>query len=338
VIALISGGGSSLLVAPAPGLSLADKQAINTALLRSGATISEMNCLRRHLSALKGGRLGAACHPAQLLTLLISDVPGDDPIDIASGPTVGDPTTCADALAIVERYRIDLPPAARALLESGAGESVKPADPRLVRAQTRIVTAPQMALEAAAQVARAAGVQPYILGHPHARARQRRHRRQRRRPGPPAPCCPGPGAARPRAAGPQGGAGGHRRRRAGARYGVPSATRCEAHRAGSWVHERLLQMPEARGLDGLPMATVQARPRCRRWRATPSRATATPTARWARATSWPSRTTVQCVAGVTDFAVQRIKAELLPRTRTSTTWWRWSTATAAAWPSTRPMR
>ena len=164
VIALISGGGSSLLVAPAPGLSLADKQAINTALLRSGATISEMNCLRRHLSALKGGRLGAACHPAQLLTLLISDVPGDDPIDIASGPTVGDPTTCADALAIVQRYRIDLPPAARALLESGAGESVKPADPRLARAQTRIVTAPQMALEAAAQVARAAGVQPYILG------------------------------------------------------------------------------------------------------------------------------------------------------------------------------
>ena len=99
VIALISGGGSSLLVAPAPGLSLADKQAINTALLRSGATISEMNCLRRHLSALKGGRLGAACHPAQLLTLLISDVPGDDPIDIASGPTVGDPTSCADAVS-----------------------------------------------------------------------------------------------------------------------------------------------------------------------------------------------------------------------------------------------
>jgi hydroxypyruvate reductase len=164
VIALISGGGSSLLVAPAPGLSLADKQAINAALLKSGATISEMNCLRRHLSALKGGRLGAACHPAQLLTLLISDVPGDDPIDIASGPTVGDPTTCADALAIVQRYRIALPVAARALLESGAGESVKPADPRLARAQTRIVTAPQLALEAAAQVARAAGVEPYILG------------------------------------------------------------------------------------------------------------------------------------------------------------------------------
>ncbi len=164
VIALVSGGGSSLLVAPAAGLSLADKQAVNTALLRSGATISEMNCLRRHLSAIKGGRLGAACHPAQLLTLLISDVPGDDPIDIASGPTVADPTSCADALAIVQRYRITLPPAARALLQGGAGESVKPADPRLARAQTRIVTAPQMALEAAARVAREAGVQPYILG------------------------------------------------------------------------------------------------------------------------------------------------------------------------------
>ncbi len=163
VIALISGGGSSLLVAPAPGLSLADKQAVNAALLKSGATISEMNCLRRHLSAIKGGRLAAACHPAQVLTLLISDVPGDDPIDIASGPTVADPTTCADALAIVERYRIALPAAARALLDGG-GESVKPGDPRLARAQTRIITAPQMALEAAARVAQAAGLNAHILG------------------------------------------------------------------------------------------------------------------------------------------------------------------------------
>ena len=163
VIALISGGGSSLLVAPAPGLSLADKQAVNAALLKSGATISEMNCLRRHLSAIKGGRLAAACHPAQVLTLLISDVPGDDPIDIASGPTVADPTTCADALAIVERYRIALPAAARALLD-GSGESVKPGDPRLARAQTRIITAPQMALEAAARVAQAAGLNAHILG------------------------------------------------------------------------------------------------------------------------------------------------------------------------------
>ena len=164
VIALISGGGSSLLVAPGEGLTLADKQAVNTALLHSGASISEMNCVRRHLSSLKGGRLAAVCHPAQVLTLLISDVPGDDPIDIASGPTVGDPTTCADALAIVERYRISVPPAVRSLLESGAGETIKPGDPRLAAIQTRMITAPQIALEAAAQVAREAGITPYILG------------------------------------------------------------------------------------------------------------------------------------------------------------------------------
>ena len=164
VIALISGGGSSLLVAPGEGLTLADKQAVNTALLHSGASISEMNCVRRHLSSLKGGRLAAVCHPAQVLTLLISDVPGDDPIDIASGPTVGDPTTCADALAIVGRYRISVPPAVRHLLESGAGETIKPGDPRLQGIQTRMITAPQIALEAAAQVARDAGITPYILG------------------------------------------------------------------------------------------------------------------------------------------------------------------------------
>ena len=163
VIALISGGGSSLLVAPGPGLTLADKQAVNTALLRSGATISEMNCVRRHLSAIKGGRLAAACHPARLLTLLISDVPGDAPVDIASGPTVADPSTCADALAIVARYSIGLPPAVRALLESGEGESVKPGNPKLARSETRIITAPQIALEAAAKVARAAGFMPHIL-------------------------------------------------------------------------------------------------------------------------------------------------------------------------------
>ena len=164
VIALISGGGSSLLVAPGEGLTLADKQAVNTALLHSGASISEMNCVRRHLSSLKGGRLAAVCHPAQVLTLLISDVPGDDPIDIASGPTVADPATCADALAIVDRYRINVPPSVRSLLESGAGETVKPGDPRLAGIQTRMVTAPQIALEAAAQVAREAGITPYILG------------------------------------------------------------------------------------------------------------------------------------------------------------------------------
>jgi len=164
VVALISGGGSSLLVAPGTGLTLKDKQAVNAALLASGATISEVNCLRRHLSAIKGGRLAAACYPAKLLTLLISDVPGDSPTDIASGPTVGDSTTCADALAIAGRYRIALSPAARRLLQSGAGETVKPTDVRLQNSSVRMVTAPQMALEAAARLARGAGLTPYILG------------------------------------------------------------------------------------------------------------------------------------------------------------------------------
>ena len=164
VLCLISGGGSSLLPLPAEGLTLDDKQAVNRELLKCGATIGEMNCVRRHLSAIKGGRLAAACHPARVLTLLISDVPGDRPIDIASGPTVADPTTCADALAIVRRHGIVLPDAARALLESGRGESIKPGDPRLARAETRMIATPQMALEAAAAVAREAGVTPYILG------------------------------------------------------------------------------------------------------------------------------------------------------------------------------
>jgi len=137
---------------------------VSRALLASGATISEMNCVRRHLSAIKGGRLAAACHPARVLTLLISDVPGDRPIDIASGPTVADPTTCNDALAIVRRYGIELPSRARDILECGRGESVKPGDPRLARSTVRMIATPQMALEAAARVARAAGIEPYILG------------------------------------------------------------------------------------------------------------------------------------------------------------------------------
>lgn len=164
VLCLISGGGSSLLPLPAPGLTLEHKQTVSRALLRSGATITEMNCVRRHLSGIKGGRLAAACHPARLLTLLISDVPGDDPIDIASGPTVADPTTCADALAIVRRYGIDLPSPVKDLLTSGSGESIKPDDPRLSGNRTEIIAAPQMALEAAAEVARQAGYTPYILG------------------------------------------------------------------------------------------------------------------------------------------------------------------------------
>lgn len=164
VLCLISGGGSSLLPLPLPGITLEDKQAINRALLASGASISEMNCVRRHLSAIKGGRLAAACHPAHVVTLLISDVPGDLPPDIASGPTVADATTCADALDIVRRYRIGLPLAARAALESGAGETVKPGDPRLHGHEVRLVATPQMALEAAARVARQAGIAAHILG------------------------------------------------------------------------------------------------------------------------------------------------------------------------------
>jgi glycerate 2-kinase len=163
VVCLISGGGSSLLALPAEGITLADKQAVSRALLKSGATISEMNCVRRHLSGIKGGRLAAACHPAKVVTLLISDVPGDNPIDIASGPTVADPTTCADALDVIQRHAIDAPDAVMCVLESGAGETVKPGDPRLARAEFSIIATPQMALEAAAAVARAANIAPLIL-------------------------------------------------------------------------------------------------------------------------------------------------------------------------------
>ncbi|RIX40109.1 MAG: glycerate kinase [Rhodocyclales bacterium GT-UBC] len=165
VLCLISGGGSALLALPLGGITLEDKQAVNRALLKSGATISEMNCVRRHLSAVKGGRLAAACHPAKVVTLLISDVPGDNPCDIASGPTVGDRTTCNDALAIVRRYGIELPAKVREILESGGGESVKPDDPLLARIDTRMIATPQMALEAAAKVARDAGITPHILGN-----------------------------------------------------------------------------------------------------------------------------------------------------------------------------
>jgi glycerate 2-kinase len=163
VLCLISGGGSSLLPLPASGLTLEQKQSVSRALLACGATISEMNCVRRHLSAIKGGRLAVACHPARVLTLLISDVPGDRPIDIASGPTVADPSTCADALNILRRYGIELPGSVRELLESGRNESIKPGDPRLAHSSVRMIATPQMALEAAAAVARKAGIAPHIL-------------------------------------------------------------------------------------------------------------------------------------------------------------------------------
>jgi glycerate 2-kinase len=161
VLCLISGGGSALLALPAPGVTLEDKQAINKALLRSGATIGEMNCLRKHLSAIKGGRLAAAAAPARVVALLISDVPGDDASVIASGPTVADPTTVDDARAVLAKHRIDATPA----IWDTLSETVKPDDPRLARVDTILVATPQMALEHAAAVARAAGVTPVILGN-----------------------------------------------------------------------------------------------------------------------------------------------------------------------------
>jgi hydroxypyruvate reductase len=163
VLCLNSGGGSALLSMPAAGLTLDDKQALNKALLKSGAAIDEMNCLRKHLSAIKGGRLAVMCAPARVVTLLISDVPGDSPEVIASGPTVPDATTCADALAICRRYGIELPPAARAGLESGTFETPKPGDPRFDGHEVHMIATPQQSLEAAAAVARAAGVTPHIL-------------------------------------------------------------------------------------------------------------------------------------------------------------------------------
>ena len=163
VIALVSGGASALLSLPAPGLSLQDKQAVNQALLASGAAIDEMNCLRKHLSAIKGGRLAQRAAPARMLTLLISDVPGDDPSVIGSGPTVPDGSTCADALAICRRYGIDLPPAARAGLESGAFETPKPGDACFRGHEWRLIATPQASLHAAAEAARALGLQAHVL-------------------------------------------------------------------------------------------------------------------------------------------------------------------------------
>jgi hydroxypyruvate reductase len=163
VLCLISGGASALLALPAPGIGLADKQATTRALLRSGATIHEINCVRKHLSAIKGGRLAAAT-PARLVTLAISDVVGDDPSVIGSGPTVPDPTTFAEARAILAKYRIAAPPAVAAHLAAARHETPKPGDPRLARADYRIVATPRIALAAAAERARAQGVEPILLG------------------------------------------------------------------------------------------------------------------------------------------------------------------------------
>jgi hydroxypyruvate reductase len=163
VLCLISGGGSSLLTLPADGISLQVKQDINRQLLASGANISEMNCLRKHLSRIKGGRLAAACAPARVVTLTISDVPGDDPSIIASGPTVPDASTCADALAILQRYAIAVPPEVLQSLQSDAWETPKPGSPVFAGHVVNMIATPQQSLEAAAEAARAEGLHAYIL-------------------------------------------------------------------------------------------------------------------------------------------------------------------------------
>src|SRR5512133_3918665 len=163
VLCLISGGGSALLTLPAEGLTLEDKQRINRRLLESGANIAEMNCVRKHLSRIKGGRLAAACAPARVVTLTISDVPGDDPSTIASGPTVPDASTCAQAVAILPRYGIEVPGAIMSLLEQGALETPQPGDPIFAGHEVHLIATPQQSLEAAAHEARAAGLEAHIL-------------------------------------------------------------------------------------------------------------------------------------------------------------------------------
>jgi hydroxypyruvate reductase len=165
VLALISGGGSALLALPGGEVTLADKQAINRALLKSGAHIGEMNCVRKHLSAIKGGRLAAAAAPARVVSLIISDVPGDDLSVIASGPTVADATTLADARAALEKYKIEISPDVRKHLANPANETPKPGDPRLAHVTNLLIATPQSSLEAAARVAREAGFAPLILGN-----------------------------------------------------------------------------------------------------------------------------------------------------------------------------
>jgi len=164
LLCLMSGGASALLALPAPGITLADKQAVTRALLKSGANIGEINCVRKHLSAIKGGRLAAAAAPAAILTLAISDVPGDDPSVIGSGPTVPDPSTFADARAILEKYAIEPPPDVVARFGAATDETPKPGDPSFERSKYVLVATPQISLEAAAAAARAAGVTPVVLG------------------------------------------------------------------------------------------------------------------------------------------------------------------------------
>jgi hydroxypyruvate reductase len=163
VLALISGGASALLVAPVDGITLDEKRAVNAALLASGAPIDRMNTVRKHLSRVKGGQLAAVAHPARMLALMISDVPGDDPAFIGSGPTVGDATTVAEALGVLERWQVSVPASVRSALERGSGV-VAPGDARLARVENRVVAAPAQSLQAAADLARAAGCRVEMLG------------------------------------------------------------------------------------------------------------------------------------------------------------------------------
>ncbi|MFK7940032.1 MAG: glycerate kinase [Roseovarius sp.] len=163
VLALISGGASALLIHPAGDITLAEKQQINADLLASGAPIGQMNTVRKHLSAVKGGQLAAAAHPAPMLALMISDVPGDDPAMIGSGPTVGDPSTPQDAKATLDRYNIAIPASARAVLDAPR-RVLTPDDPRLGATENVIYAAPSQSLAAAAEMAKAAGMSPVLLG------------------------------------------------------------------------------------------------------------------------------------------------------------------------------
>ena len=160
VVALISGGASALLSLPADGITVEDKRAVNRALLKSGAPIAEMNCVRKHLSAIKGGRLALAAYPARVVSLIISDVPGDDLAAVGSGPTVADPTTFAEARAIIAKYGIEVPVAVKRHLEAGVDETPK----SLTNTETHLIASPQKSLMAAAGVARGAGITPLILG------------------------------------------------------------------------------------------------------------------------------------------------------------------------------
>lgn len=163
VLCLISGGGSALMSLPTSGLTLHDKQDVTNQLLRCGATITEINCVRKHLSTIKGGRLAMACYPAKVVSLIISDVPGDDLSSIASGATVADPSTYADAIAVFEKYAMTMPPAVANVLSAKADETPKPGDARFALVENKLIATPQMSLQAAAQVARIAGYTPMIL-------------------------------------------------------------------------------------------------------------------------------------------------------------------------------